>query len=246
MRFVMCAVVLLSLLSNSARAEEKKGKDKPKDSGQFDDLFGTPTNNGGNLDAMKKATEGMNTKKSGDAMAPKVGAVGADEGVKFLGVFAAEKIVEDKKLGCQPAGRDKKRLTAWTFDEVPAKAHVRYSVCLTMQSNSGREMSIDLKVVDGRGQRVNSYKDVVNFRGRTEKVDHVIEFEPPIFKLAGQYHYVIDIDGKEAARLPLFVVKVEGETSGAVGSAPSDLPPKQEATPPQAEDPLKAATSRDP
>jgi hypothetical protein len=116
-------------------------------------------------------------------------------------------------------------------------------------------MSMRLTVIDPRGSRVNNAESNINFAGRPGKIDHIMSFPAPIFKTPGQYFYVIDLDGKEAGRIPLFTVKVEGETSGSQGSGgPSDFGAKTEAQPPPSgpppkdatDNPLKAATSQDP
>ncbi len=242
-RSAVVGAVLALCLALPARADDKG---KPPANDNFDNLFGAPPAKNA-LDEMKKAAQGVGKLKADDALAPKVDAVQADGKVNFLGVFAAEKIVEDKKLGCQPA-KNKKRVATFTFDELPAKSAVGYDVCLTVQSTTGREVSVRFAVVDPRGGRVNSYTDVMNFAGRTAKLDHVVGFDAPTFKVPGQYVYVVDIDGKEAARLPLFTVVVDGQISGSLGSTPSDLPLKSNnaPTPPSADDPLKAATSREP
>jgi hypothetical protein len=254
MRHFMYAFSALALLSTAAHADDKK---KPKDDGSFDDLFGKPAdgNKGGpsGVDAMKKATESMgDKKKAGDTLAPKVGAIDTEAKIVFLNVFAAQNIVDDKKLGCVPMGKDKRKVTEWSFDELPAKANTAFDVCLTLQCNAGREVTMRTTVVDPRGARVVNYETSVNFSNRP-KLDVITEYPAPLFKTPGQYFYVIDIDGKEAGRLPLFVVKVEGETSGAVGSTPSDLPARNDAPVPSgapakdaSDNPLKAATSQDP
>ena len=141
-------------------------------------------------------------------LAPKAAVVDDDAKVQFFQVFAAEKMVIDKKLGCQPAGRDKKKLTFFSFDEVPAEG-VPMSVCVTMQSKSGREMAISVAIVDPRNARVARADDVVDFRSRAGRIDHVLDFPAPIFKVAGPYLYLIEMDGKEVARLPIFDVRVE-------------------------------------
>lgn len=207
---LLLAVVVFAVPS---LADDKKKPDK----GNFDDLFGAPPPKS-NMDAMKKATEGMKTKGGTDGLAAKVETVEKDAGVQLLNVFAAQTISQDKKLGCQPGGRDKKKVMQWTFNEVPAKG-VPFEVCLTMASKAGREMNMSVSIVDSRNQRVVRAEDVIDFRGRP-KMDHVLAYPTPVFKLPGQYFYVVDLEGKEAGRLPIFVVNVTSDSSGAP-SAPS-------------------------
>jgi len=218
MRRVSTFALGLLLLAGPALAGEKKKDNAP----DFNDLFGAPPAKGGGLDAMKKATEGVGTKTGGSDLAPKVGAIDNDAPVQLLNVFAAERIMQDKKLGCQPGTKDKKKVTEWQFDDVPAKGQP-FAVCLTLASAAGREMNMSISIVDSRSQRVAKAEDVVDFRGRP-KVDHVLEYPAPTFKMAGQHFYVVDLDGKEVGRLPLFMVKVDASTSGVNGSTPPDAP----------------------
>lgn len=220
---VVVAALALALVALPSLAEEKK----KKDTGNFDDLFGAPpAKNSGNLDAMKKATEGVTTKSSGTGLQSKVGTIDNEAGVQLLNVFAAEVVAQEKKLGCQPGGRDKKKIGFWSFDETPAKGSP-FEVCLTLASKSGREMNMSVQIVDSRNQRVAKAEDVIDFRGRP-KIDHVLAYPAPLFKLPGQYFYVVDLDGKEAGRLPLFVVNVEGATSGVSGHSGTPEPGKDQ------------------
>jgi hypothetical protein len=215
----LCSIVAVTLLAviavaGPAVAEDKKDK---KGSSNFDDLFG-PSPQKNNLDAMKKATDNMGAKTGSKDLAPKADNVTqGDASVKLLNAFAATKIVQDKKLGCQPGGRDKKKLSEWTFDEVPAKASQGFEVCLTLASQAGREMRLNVAIVDSRNSRVATAEDVLDFRGKP-KIDHVLEYPAPTFKMAGQYFYVVDLDGKEVGRMPLFQVKLDGDTAGAPGN----------------------------
>ncbi len=228
MRFIVVPL-LAALLVSPALAGDKKDKGKEsKDAGNFDDLFGAPPPKN-NLEEMKKATEGVGNKTGSTGLAPKEDESDPNAGVQLLKVFAAEKINQDKKLGCQPGGRSKKKLIDWTFDEVPAKADVGFEVCLTLTSKAGREMNMSVAIVDARNQRVAKASDVIDFRSRP-KIDHVLEFPAPVFKNAGQHFYVVDLDGKEVGRLPLFVVNLEGGAPASPGAAPA--PAAGAATPP--------------
>lgn len=199
------------LLATAALADDKgkKKKDGQKDAA-VDAFFDEPTTpKKSTLDALTEASKNVGHKEQ-KALAPKASTVDDDAQMQFFAVFAAEKIVMDKKTGCQPAGAEKKRLTFFSFDEVPAEG-VRMSVCLTMQSKVGRSMAISVAIVDPRNARVVKAEDVVDFAGRTGRIDHVLDFPAPIFKVAGPYQYLIEMDGKEVARLPIFDVKVEAQ-----------------------------------
>lgn len=225
MRFALVTLIA-AMLALPALADDKKDKGKGADPGNFDDLFGAPPPKN-NLEEMKKATQGVGNKTDSSGLAPKEDESDPNAGVQLLKVFAAEKIAQDKKLGCQPGGRDKKKLVDWTFDEVPAKANVGFEVCLTLASKAGREMNMSVSIVDARNQRVAKASDVIDFRGRP-KIDHVLEFPAPTFKNAGQHFYVVDLDGKEVGRLPLFVVNLEGAPAAAPAPAPAAGTPAAE------------------
>lgn len=219
---LLTAFALIALIALPSLAEDKKKKDP-----NFDDLFGAPpAKDSGSLDAMKKATEGVTNKAKGSELNAKSHAIDHEAPVQLLNAFAAEVITQDKKVGCMAGGRDKKKIGHWTFDETPAKG-TPFEVCLTLASKSGREMNMSVQIVDARNQRVAKAEDVIDFRGRP-KIDHVLAYPAPMFKLPGQYFYVVDLDGKEAGRLPLFVVNVEGSTSGAPGSSTGPEPGKDQ------------------
>src|SRR4051794_3051266 len=131
MRFVVVALAAV-LLASASSAEEKKKAPPKDDKSTIDDLFGpaTPAKSS-NLDAMKKATDGMGAKTSKDGLAAKVANIEGDSSVVLTQVFAAEHINQDKKMGCQPGGKDKKRVVEWDFDDVPARGKA-FEVCLTM------------------------------------------------------------------------------------------------------------------
>jgi len=197
----------LTLMAASARADDKKPKSDKKDSA-VDAFFDEPTTPKKNaMDALQKAA-GDVAQKEKKELAPKTAVIDDEAKVQFFQVFAAEKMVMDKKLGCQPAGRDKKKLTFFAFDEVPAEG-VPMSVCLTMQSKSGRQMAISVAIVDPRNARVAKAEDVVDFSGRAGRIDHVLDFPAPVFKVVGPYQYLVEMDGKEVARLPIFDVRIE-------------------------------------
>lgn len=204
---VALVALALTLAAANARAGDKQSKSSKKDSA-VDAFFDEPTTPKKNaMDALQKAAgDVVHTEKKD--LAPKTAVVDDDAKVQFFQVFAAEKMVIDKKLGCQPAGRDKKKLTFFSFDELPAEG-VPMSVCVTMQSKSGREMAISVAIVDPRNARVARAEDVVDFRNRAGRIDHVLDFPAPIFKVAGPYQYLIEMDGKEVARLPIFDVRIE-------------------------------------
>lgn len=219
MNRILVLVLAVAVAAVPALAGDDKKKKKPAADASVDAFFDTPATTKSTMDDLNKATAGMDNKgKKPDGMAPKTADVNDEAPVNLHGVFAAQKIVMDKKLGCQPGGKDKKKLTFFTFDELP-QSGVPMEVCVTISSKVGREMSMSVAIVDPRNARVVKAEDVIDFRGRSTRMDHVLEFPAPLFKVAGQYQYVVELDGKEVGRLPLFEVKVEAEEAAAPAPA---------------------------
>lgn len=205
---------LLFALPSAADDKDTKKKKPAAADASVDAFFDAPTTPKSSMDALNKATEGMAHKEKKDGIAPKVAESNEDAPVNLHAAFAAQKIVMDKKLGCQPGGKDKKKLTFFTFDDLP-QAGVPIEVCVTVSSKAGREMSMSVAIVDPRNARIVKAEDVIDFRARTSRMDHVLEFPAPMFKVAGQYFYVVELDGKEVGRLPLFEVKVTDDDAPA-------------------------------
>jgi hypothetical protein len=196
----------LPTTADDKKPPPKSGDKKPEGKTDFDDLFGAPAK-GTSLDDVTKATQGIGGSKNNATLHVKEGTIDATAPVQLKAVFAAEHIEIDKRLGCQPAGKEKRRLVELSFNDLPAKA-IPFEVCLTLVSKAGREMSMSVAIVDARNLRVAKAESVVDFRGK-ERVDHVLEFPAPTFNNPGPYQYVVDLDGQEAGRLPLFTVKVD-------------------------------------
>jgi hypothetical protein len=202
-----------TLAAVDARAVDKKPAKDGKSGGAATDsavdaFFSAPTTTKKSaLDDLQKAAADVGHKDKKDAMAPKAGQVDAEAEVKLHAVFAAEVITVDKKLGCQPGGKRRERVTYWSFEELP-EIGVPFQVCLNLSSSAGRQMSMSVAVVDPRNLRVARAEDVIDFSGRSGRIDHVLEFPATTFKVAGKYVYLVEMDGKEIGRLPLFEVRV--------------------------------------
>ncbi|HEY1100542.1 MAG TPA: hypothetical protein VGF99_16495 [Myxococcota bacterium] len=211
LRSLSAALLLVTLAAGSAVADDAKDKggkkETKKEDSAVDAFFGTPPPaKGSNLDALKNAADGVAVSEK-KGLTAKDAVVSDETKVTVHGAFAAEKIVTDKKLGCQPA-KNMKKLSYFAFDEVPSEG-IPLEVCVTLSSKAGREVALSVSIVDPRNSRVARADSTVDFSGRSTKVDHVIAFAPPFFKVAGPYTYLLEIDGKEVARVPLFDVKVE-------------------------------------
>jgi hypothetical protein len=216
---VVVALGVAFLFAGAANADDKKKKDD-KGATNFDDLFGSAPQKPSSLDAMKKASDGVGAKTgSNNGLAAKTGTVDDNAAVTLMNVFAAEHILHDDKKGCQ--SKDKIKIAEWTFDDTPARGKP-FEVCLTVASQIGREVRIDTAVVDSRNGRIATGSgDMLNFSGHT-KVDSILAFPAPMFNMPGQYFYVVDVDGKEAGRLPLFVVKTGGGEAAPVKASTGD------------------------
>jgi hypothetical protein len=199
MKFRHSFAFALSLVASSAAADGKKAEPS------VDDLFGTPPASS-SIDKLKKAADKDKSATNGNALAPKETSIDEAATVILHAAFAAEKIAIDKKLGCQPVGKNKKKILEWTFNEVP-QTGVPFSVCLTIQSKIGRQMTMSVAVVDPRNNKIVRGEDTIDFSGRAMKIDHILDYPVPMFSIPGEYTYVVTLDGKEVGRLPLFVVK---------------------------------------
>ena len=202
------SVVIAAGAASADEPRGKKKKDAPAADSAVDAFFGSEptTPKKSSLDALQDASKGVAaTEKKG--LQAKDAVVDDDTNITVHGAFAAEKIIIDKKIGCQPA-KGLTKLSYFAFDEVPSEG-VPMAVCITLSSKAGREMAMTISIVDPRKSRVAKAESVVDFRGRPGKVDHIVDFSAPYFKIAGPYKYVVEMDGKEVARLPLFDVRVE-------------------------------------
>jgi hypothetical protein len=202
------------------------GDKKSKKEISVDSFFDEPPARKAGDDDLKKAAASLNARDKLDALAPKSGTIDQEAEVKLHAVFAAEVIVIDKKQGCQPGGKRRERVTYWAFEDLP-ETGVPFQVCLNLSSKAGRQMSLTVSIVDPRNSRIVRADDVIDFAGRTGRIDHVIEFPATTFKTPGQHHYLVEMDGKEVGRLPIFDVRIvaDGSATGAVGEPATPAPP---------------------
>jgi hypothetical protein len=224
------ASLLFFFQASTLHAEDKKAKSKEV---SVDSFFDPPPEKKASDDELKKAAAGLGAKDALDTLAPKAAVVDDAAAVKLEGVFAAETIVVDKKLGCQPGGKKRERVTYWTFDELP-DVGVPFGVCLSMSSTAGRQMALTVTLLDPRNGRIARAQDVVDFTGYTGRRDQIIEFPAITFKVAGPHVFLVELDGKEVGRLPIFDVRLmtDGSPTGIGGeplssSSTSSSPVKQ-------------------
>jgi hypothetical protein len=204
----LAVVIALAALPASLSLADEPKKDPKKDAkaDPFGDLFGE-TKEGPGMTDLKAATGEIDANAKSKGLTPREAIVDENAGVELVRVFAAERIVIHRERGCEPGDREKTKLKFIEFSEVPTKGP-SYSVCVTLKSRAGREMRIATSIVDPKNHRVARSESVVSFRGKTT-IDHVMEFPVVEYKLAGPYQYVVDIDGKEAGRMPLLEIRVD-------------------------------------
>jgi hypothetical protein len=208
LRIFPAALAAWALCASSSIAAPDKPPAEKKQDPAVDAFFDAPPPpKKSSLDALVNASKDV-VNREDKALEPKTTEVKDDVLVRFVSIFAAEKIVLDKKLGCQPGGPEKKKVTYVVADEFPYEA-VPLSVCLSMQSSVGRPVAVSVAIIDPRRTRIAKAESVVDFTGHADRVDAVSDFPAPVFRMAGPHQYVVEIDGKEAARLPLFDVRVE-------------------------------------
>jgi hypothetical protein len=197
------------VVAHGARADDKKAdgkKEEKKGEDPFAELFGDSLDDRPQRD-LRDITKGIGEKKAATGLTPKADAVDENAKVELARVFAAKRIRIHKDRGCEPADAERTRISDITVDALPARVQA-FSVCLTLNSRAGREMRVATAVVDAKNRKVARAESVVSFRGKPV-IDHVMEFPPVELKESGTYSYAIDVEGKEAGRLPLFLVKVE-------------------------------------
>lgn len=181
------------------------GEDDP-----FGDLFGDSLNSeGSSIDKLRDTTKDIKVKSKNDALAPKSAETGGDGKIELVKAFAASRIRVHPKRGCEPTDRRKTKLRQLTFNELPIKGPA-YAVCLRLNSAVGREVRLTTAIVDARNRKIARAESVVSFRGK-RSVDHVMEFPAATYRLEGQYEYLVEVEGEEAGRLPLLVVKVSDD-----------------------------------
>lgn len=199
------ALALLVCLPNVVDAKEKKPKAEQESAGDlFDALGGGIEGGGSGLGDLKAATQQVEATKAPETEQPlslrKQKVVG-DGSVKVTKVFAAPQIVL-KKGTCEAKPFAVKNFTA---PEFPFDAE-RFSVCARLEGGAGRSMRMRVMVMTGRGKVIGSAESIAGFSGK-RRIDHTIDFPPMEFPEAGVYRYVIEIEGKRVANMPLFEVR---------------------------------------
>lgn len=189
------------LLAPPALAEEKPSSDA------FGDLFGDSLSGAkqNKLNEVKEAAGEVKTGGERQTLQPKGKTEEGEGRVDFLDHFVAERIQITKKEGCIPAEPQRVRITYLEYLEVPAKSP-KLSLCLKMASRVNRQVRITATIVNPRLKRVARAESVVSFANAT-RTDHVLDYPELHLDMTGQYLLIIDIDGKPAARLPLFDVR---------------------------------------
>lgn len=202
-RLVPLLLLVLGVAAASALAEEpkKKGDDDP-----FGDLFGDSLG-GSDKGAgdLKDLTKDVHKEDHKKGLKPKSVEIKDKATISLVRVFAAERIRMHPKRGCEPADRDRTKVTEMTVEDVPSPIPP-FAVCLTLSADAYREMRITTTVVSPKNRKIGRAESVVDFRGKPT-VDHIMTFPSLEVKQTGQYFYAVDIDGKPAGRLPLFEVK---------------------------------------
>ena len=143
---------------------------------------------------------------SSGALKPKAAKIRDGVDVQFPSVFAAERIRLDRKLGCVPATKSMVRIKEFRFSQLPASTPA-FLVCLRMESDVGRSMRMSVSFVDPRMKQVAHADSVADFTGK-DAIDHILDWPDLNLAVPGIYSYVIDLDGKRVAKVPVFEVKV--------------------------------------
>lgn len=209
-RALALPVALALVVGGAALADDdnKGGKktDAKEEAPSLNDLFGDTLSTGSSVKDLEAATQGLEGKTSGGGLRPKTEIADPDASVSFLSAFAAERIVITKKEGCIPGDAMRTKVVSIEIDQLPGPSP-KFSTCVSMASKAGRQMRLTAAIVDARNRRVAKAEGVVDFTGKP-RLDYVLDFPPVPFRMAGPHLLVIDLEGKPAAKLPLFEVKV--------------------------------------
>lgn len=199
---LLVATTLVVALPALADPQDNKGDDA------FGDLFGDSLSGAkkSKLDELEQAAGEVKTGGAKETLQPKGKTDVGAEGVDFLDQFAAERIQITKKEGCIPAEPKRIRITYLEYLELPAKSP-KLSLCLKMSSRVNRQVRITATIVNPRLKRVARAESVVSFAGAT-RTDHVLDYPEMPLDMTGQYLLLVDVDGKPAAKLPLFEVRL--------------------------------------
>ena len=208
--FLFLGLLLTSVgLSPVAEAKDKKAAKAGESAGDLFDALGGGLEAGeSGLGDLKAATDQVEAKKQKSVGQPlslhKQQRVG-DGSVKVTRVFAAPKMVI-KKGKCVAVPY---KVTSFTAAEFPFDAD-RFSVCAHLEGGAGRAMRMRVMVMTGRGKIIGSSESIASFSGK-RRIDHTIDFPSLEFPEAGVYRYVIEIEGKRVANMPLFEVRPKTE-----------------------------------
>ena len=185
-------------------------KPKETDSDPFGDLFGEDDNESDEvnaLDNLRRATQSIDKAKTGNTLVPKEAEKNTRASYHSAMAFAADRIYVHPKKGCQAAGRKKKKVGELRYERLPVEGPPLV-VCLQLKSNVNRKVSVSLSITDPRRKKVSFARSTLNFTGQ-ESVEHIMEYPPSVYRNPGQYEYVIDVEGKTIARVPLYKVIID-------------------------------------
>lgn len=208
MRSLACLLATLgACLATPAFAEEGASPGgELEQAPSLDSLFGDSLAPNPPLEDLRAVTEGLASKRRTGGLQVKTDIAAPDASVAFLEAFAAARIIMSPKEGCVPANPERRKVTRVGLNKVPGQGPA-FSICLKLSSKVGRQMRLTAAIVDARNRRVAKSEGVVDFGGK-ERLDYVLDFSPVPFRMEGPHQLAIELEGKEAARLPLFEVKV--------------------------------------
>lgn len=192
-----------------SRPEDAPASQAPSDNqAALDDLFGDALPAAAATPAGPGLREVASTIAGGarsNDLSVKDKALATNVDTSLIHAFAAERIVLHPKEGCIAAPPGSGALRVLELARFPG-VRPGFAACLRLRSTAARPMVLAVFLVDARNHRVARASDQIDFSTRGE-VDHVLTFPPVQFQRMGTHSLVVDLDGREVGRVPLFEVR---------------------------------------
>ena len=128
-----------------------------------------------------------------------------DHRAELVHAFAAQRVLLSTQKGCVSSLPKGETIGFVELRKLPG-ASQSFAVCLRIKSEIGRPMSMAVALVDSKNRRIARAKGQIDFTQSPQR-DHALQFPSVRFRMYGQHFLVLDLEGKEVGRLPLFDVR---------------------------------------
>lgn len=200
-RLPLCALLGLWVSGISVPAAAEDPEEANLDALFGDALAGTGA--GGDFKAAAEALESV--PEASSTLLVKSEFEAPDHRAELVHAFAAQRVLLSTKKGCVSSMPDGETIAFVELRKLPGASQA-FAVCLRIKSEIGRPMRLAVAIVDPKNRRIARAKGDVDFSQASEK-DHALQFPPVNFRMYGKHFLVLDLEGKEVGRLPLFDVR---------------------------------------